>query len=69
MNLSPSKWTTGLTAGMVTMADRGALKLVGLIFASVTFAVMLTTTMIVKGYADGIYSLDTAPAAIESAAR
>ena len=44
------------------MADRGALKLVGLIFASVTIAVMLATTMVVKGYADGVYSLDVAPA-------
>jgi hypothetical protein len=32
-----------------TMADRGGLKLVGLIFASVTIAVMLTTTVVVKG--------------------
>ena len=43
------------------MADRGALKLVGFIFASVTFVVMLTTTMVVKGYADGVYRLDGAP--------
>ncbi|WP_407178441.1 hypothetical protein [Bradyrhizobium sp. STM 3562] len=41
------------------MADRGALKLVGFIFASITIAVMLTTTMVVKGYADGVYSLET----------
>ncbi len=43
------------------MADRSALKLVGFIFASVTIAVMLTTTMVVKGYADGVYRLDAAP--------
>jgi hypothetical protein len=43
------------------MADRGALKLVGIIFASVTIAVMLATTMVVKGYADGDYRLDGAP--------
>ena len=43
------------------MADRFGLKLVGFIFASVTIAVMLTTTMVVKGYADGIYSLESAP--------
>ena len=30
------------------MADRSGLRLVGLIFATVTFAVMLTTTMVVK---------------------
>jgi hypothetical protein len=34
------------------MADRGGLRLVGFIFASVTFAVMLTTMMVVKGYSD-----------------
>ena len=32
------------------MADRRGLRLVGFIFASVTLAVMLTTTMVVKGY-------------------
>jgi hypothetical protein len=42
------------------MADRAALKLVGFIFASVTFAVMLATTVVVKGYADGVYRLDGA---------
>ena len=40
------------------MADRSALKLVGFIFATVTLAVMLATGMVVKGYADGAYSLD-----------
>ena len=40
------------------MADRSGLKLVGFIFASVTFAVMLTTTMVVKSYFDGDYSLE-----------
>ena len=43
------------------MADRGSLKLVGFIFATVTVAVMLTATMVVKGYADGAYALDAAP--------
>ena len=42
------------------MADRTGLKLVGFIFASVTLAVMLVSGMVVKGYADGAYSLDTA---------
>jgi hypothetical protein len=41
-----------------TMADRSALKLVGFIFATVTLAVMLATGMVVKGYADGAYSID-----------
>jgi hypothetical protein len=40
------------------MADRGSLKLVGFIFATVTLAVMATTGMVVKGYADGAYSFD-----------
>ena len=35
------------------MADRSGLKFVGFIFATVTLAVMLTTGMIVQGYADG----------------
>ena len=42
------------------MADRTGLKFVGFIFASVTLAVMLTTGMVVKGYADGGYTLDAA---------
>ena len=45
------------------MADRRGLRLVGFIFASVTFAVMLTTTMVVKGYSDGVYSLESAATA------
>jgi hypothetical protein len=44
------------------MADRGGLKLVGFIFATVTVAVMLTAAMVVKGYADGVYTLE--PAAV-----
>jgi hypothetical protein len=43
----------------MTMADRGALKLVGFIFATVTLAVMLATGLIVKGFADGNYSFET----------
>ena len=45
------------------MADRGALQFVGFIFATVTLAVMLVTGMVVKGHADGAYSLDGAPVA------
>ena len=41
------------------MADRRGLKLLGFIFATVTVAVMLATGMVVKGYADGAYSLDS----------
>lgn len=41
-----------------TMADRGGLKIVGFIFATVTLAVMLATGMVVKGHADGAYSID-----------
>jgi hypothetical protein len=41
------------------MADRRRLKLLGFIFATVTIAVMSTTAMVVKGYADGAYSLET----------
>jgi hypothetical protein len=46
-----------------TMADRTGLKFVGFIFATVTLVVMLTAGMVVKGYADGAYSLESAPAA------
>jgi len=42
------------------MADRGSLKLVGFIFATVTIVVMLTAAMVVKGYADGSYTLEPA---------
>ena len=42
------------------MVDRGGLRLVGIIFATVTFAVMLTATMVVKSYADGTYQLEVA---------
>ena len=45
------------------MVDRGGLKLVGFIFATVTLAVMLATGMVVKGYADGAYLLEVAPIA------
>ena len=41
------------------MADRSGLKFVGFIFATVTLAVMLTTGMVVKGYADGGYTLES----------
>ena len=41
------------------MADRSGLKIVGFIFATVMLAVMLTTGMVVKGYADGTYTLDS----------
>ena len=40
------------------MADRSGLKFVGFIFATVTLAVMLTTAMVVKAYADGVYTLE-----------
>ena len=44
------------------MADKRGLKLIGLIFASFTIAVMLVTTAVVaKSYADGgIYALERA---------
>jgi hypothetical protein len=45
------------------MADRNGLKFVGFVFATVTLAVMLATGMVVKGYADGAYTLDSAPIA------
>ena len=47
------------------MADRSGLKLVGFIFATVTLAVMLATGMVVKGHADGAYSIDNAQVVTE----
>jgi hypothetical protein len=41
------------------MADRSGLKFLGFILATVTLAVMLFTAMVVKGYADGAYSLES----------
>ena len=40
------------------MADHSGLKFVGFIFATVTLSVMLATGMVVKGYADGAYTLE-----------
>jgi hypothetical protein len=48
------------------MADYSGLKFVGFIFATVTLTVMLATGMVVKGYADGVFSLDSAPATTRS---
>ena len=45
------------------MPDRSGLRLLGFIFATVTLAVMLTTGLVVKGYADGAYSLEATQAA------
>jgi hypothetical protein len=42
------------------MADRIGLRLVGIIFATVTVAVMLTAVMVVESYADGTYTLEVA---------
>jgi hypothetical protein len=41
------------------MADRRGLKFLGFIFATVTLAVMLATGIVMKGYADGAYSLES----------
>ena len=49
---------TGRGQGTRTTADRGALKFVGFIFATATLAVMLVAGMVVKGYADGGYTLE-----------
>jgi hypothetical protein len=42
----------------MTMADRSSLKFVGFVFATVTIAVMLTAGMVVKSYADGVYTIE-----------
>jgi hypothetical protein len=53
------------TIGGTIMADRSALQFVGFVFATVTLAVMLTAGMVVKGYADGVYTLDGGRAVID----
>ena len=40
------------------MADRTSLKVVVFVFATVTLAVMLTAGMVVKSYADGVYTIE-----------
>jgi len=40
------------------MADSSGLKFVGFIFATVTLAVMLTAGMVVRSYADGVYTIE-----------
>ena len=40
------------------MADRSSLKFVGFVFATVTLAVMLTAGMVVRYYADGVYTIE-----------
>jgi hypothetical protein len=47
------------------MADRCALKLVGFIFATATLAVMLIAGMVVRGYADGGYTLEASTVAAD----
>ena len=47
------------------MADRRSLKFVGFLFATVTLAVMFATCMVVKGYADGAYSLEGDPVTVQ----
>jgi hypothetical protein len=48
------------------MADLRGLKFLGFIFATVTLAVMLATGVVVKGYADGGYSLEGDPVTVSS---
>jgi hypothetical protein len=47
------------------MADRRGLRFVGFIFATVTLAVMFGTGLVVKGYADGAYSLEGDPITVQ----
>ena len=48
------------------MADRRGLKFLGFIFATVTLAVMIATGIVMKGYADGAYSLEGDPVTVSS---
>jgi hypothetical protein len=53
----------------MAMADRNGLRVIGILFATVTFAVMSTTVLVVKGHADGNYLIDTFAASILRAER
>jgi len=46
------------------MADRSGLRLIGFLFATVTFAVMSTTILVVKGQADTNYLIENSPASM-----
>ena len=48
------------------MADRNGLRLIGILFATVTFAVMSTTVVVVKGHADGNYVIQNSAASMPS---
>ena len=43
------------------MVDRNGLRLIGILFATLTLAVMSTTALIVKVHADGSYAVEGAP--------
>jgi hypothetical protein len=48
------------------VADRNGLRLIGILFATVTFAVMSTTVVVVKGHADGNYVIQNSAASMPS---
>jgi hypothetical protein len=50
----------------MTVADHNGLRLIGILFATVTFAVLSTTILVVKGHADGNYVIENSEAAIPS---
>jgi hypothetical protein len=46
------------------MADRNGLRLIGLLFATVTIAVMSTTVLVVKGHVDANYLIENSAASM-----
>jgi hypothetical protein len=48
----------------MAMADRSALRLIGILFATVTIAVMSTTVLVVKGQADANYLIENTSASM-----
>jgi hypothetical protein len=42
----------------MTVADRNGLRLIGILFATVTFAVVSTSVLVVKGHPDGNYVIE-----------
>jgi hypothetical protein len=50
----------------MTVADRDGLRLIGILFATVTFAVISTTILVVKGNAEGSYFIENSAASMPS---
>jgi hypothetical protein len=50
----------------MAVVDHNGLPLIGILFATVTFAVMSMTVLVVKGHADGNYVIENYAASMPS---